>query len=350
MHSRIADTFTDSLTKLTTQEQKAVKTTAFDLQINPANPGMQLHKLDKVRDPNFWSVRVNRDIRLIVHRTDKSLLLCHVVHHDDAYDWAARRKLQTHPKTGAAQIVEIRETVQEIRVPKYVEVEQPKAALFNKMADEELLGYGVPTEWLDDVRQADEDSILDLADHLPHEAAEALLSLAVGERPPVAPAVAPGEDPFAHPDALRRFRVMQDVEELERALEYPWEKWAVFLHPSQRQMVEGDYTGPARVSGSAGAGKTIVALHRAVFLTRTNPDARVLLATFSEPLANVLRTKLRALLSNEPRLAERLEVYAMNAIGQRLYTSNFGPPNLASREVIQNLLQFKNPTRIALEF
>jgi len=108
MNFRIADTFTSSLAKLTAEEQKAVKTTAFDLQMNPASPGMQFHRLEKVKDPNFWSVRVSRDIRMIAHRTDASLLLCYVDHHDKAYQWAARRKLETHPKTGAAQLVEIR--------------------------------------------------------------------------------------------------------------------------------------------------------------------------------------------------------------------------------------------------
>ena len=63
---------------------------------------------------------------------------------------------------------------------------------------------------------------------------------------------------------------------MQRALDFPWEKWTVFLHPEQRQWVERDYTGPARVSGSAGTGKTIVALHRAAHLARTHPDARVL--------------------------------------------------------------------------
>ena len=61
---------------------------------------------------------------------------------------------------------------------------------------------------------------------------------------------------------------MTNVEELQRALDFPWEKWTVFLHPEQRQWVERDYAGPARVSGSAGTGKTIVALHRAVHLAR----------------------------------------------------------------------------------
>lgn len=338
MEFRIADTFTDSLAKLNNEEQKAVKTTAFDLQLNPANPGMQFHKLDKARDARFCSVRVNSDIRLIVHKTQASLLLCYVDHHDEAYRWAERRKLETHRHTGAAQLVEIRETVREIAVPKYVEVEQPKPLLFAKISDDALLNYGVPVEWLKDVRVANEDTVLDLASHLPSEAAEALLNLATGATPQITTPLAAGTNPFDHPDALRRFRVMKDVEELERALEYPWEKWSIFLHPAQRQIVEADYSGPARVSGSAGTGKTIVALHRAVFLARSNPESRVLLVTFSETLANALHTRLKRLISNEPRMAERLEVHAMNAIELRLYTANFGRPNIATTELLQQMI------------
>ena len=122
----------------------------------------------------------------------------------------------------------------------------------------------MPAEWLDEVRNADEDSLLGLADHLPSEAAETLLELAVGGTPPIISPAIPTADPFDHPDAQRRFRLMTNVEELERALNYPWEKWAVFLHPAQRQVVEGDYNGAFRVAGSAGTGKTVVAIHRAV--------------------------------------------------------------------------------------
>jgi len=196
----------------------------------------------------------------------------------------------------------------------------------------------VPAEWLGDVRNADEDQLLEIADHLPGEAAEALLELAIGGRPR-RPAVAIGAiDPFDHPDAQRRFRVMADADELALALEYPWEKWAVFLHPAQRYIVEKDYNGPARVSGSAGTGKTIVALHRAVHLARSNPDARVLLTTFSDTLANALRVKLRRLISNEPRLAERLEVHAIDGIGERLYEMHIARPMIATREHARQLL------------
>jgi hypothetical protein len=338
----IADTFTDSLGRLTAEEQKAAKTTAFDLQVNPAHPSLQFHKLDKAKDPRFASVRVSRDIRLIVHRTQSSMLLCYVGHHDAAYSWAERRKLETHPATGAAQLVEVRETIEEIKIPKYVEVEQPaapKPLLFARVSDEKLLGYGVPSEWIGDVRGATEDTLLSLADHLPSEAAEALLELATGGAPPPAIRQPAAAGPFEHPDAKRRFRVISNAEELERALDFPWERWTVFLHPQQRSLVERDYGGPARVSGSAGTGKTVVAVHRAVHLARSDPEARVLLTTFSDALANALRMMLRRLIGNEPRLGERIDVQSMHAIGRRLYERLIGPPKLASREAVTQSLR-----------
>ena len=193
-------------------------------------------------------MRVSSDIRIIVHRSDASLLLCYVDHHDKAYDWAERRKLETHPTTGAAQLVEIRETVKqkEIVIPVYVTADVAEElktaalqrALFADVTGDELLSYGVPVEWLDDVKAATEDTLLGLADHLPAEAAEALLELATGGKPRVVQTVTTVANPFDHPDAKRRFRVMTNIEELERALDFPWEKWTIFLHPEQRQLVE----------------------------------------------------------------------------------------------------------------
>lgn len=386
MELRIADTFTGSLAHLTGDEQKAVKTTAFDLQMDPSSPGLKFHKLDKAKDRNFWSVRVSKDIRLIVHKTQNSMLLCYVDHHDKAYAWAERRRLEAHPKTGAAQMVEIRETIQEIFVPQYRGVPAPaKRRPFTDLSDYELLAFGVPTDWIEVVRAADEDELLTIAEHLPGEAAEALLDYAVGgvpssveresigvsdgqadsdahallvtleeEEPEVGISSFPANqgnvpdltvdrdalnESFEHPDAKRRFRTIESPEELQRALDYPWDKWTVFLHPEQRALVERNQSGPARVSGSAGTGKTIVALHRAVYLTRTNPDGRVLLATYSEPLANALATRLRRLISNEPQLGDRIDIGAIPTVGARLYKSLVGPVKLAPRATVVQLMK-----------
>jgi UvrD-like helicase C-terminal domain/AAA domain len=342
MNFLIADTFTDSLGRLTSQEQKAAKLTAFDLRMDPSAPGLSFHKLDRAKDPNFWSIRASSDLRLIVHRTAASLLLAYVGHHDAAYKWAERRKIERHPTTGAMQLVEVRERVEEvpILVAKPTEAPAPivKPKLFDNLRKFELMAFGVPEEWVNDVRAADEDTLFDVIGHLPQEAQEALLKLAVGERPET-PQPAPAEaDPFAHPDALRRFRVFTNADELRRALDYPWEKWAVFLHPSQLTLVERNYSGPARVSGSAGTGKTVVALQRAAHLARVHPRETVLLTTFSKALAGALQVKLRSLTASEPTLASRIVVKAISDVGLDLYAERFGPPRLATAVEIEDSL------------
>ena len=245
MEFRIADTFTDSLSRLTAQEQKAVKTTAFDLQMNPASPGLKFHRIDRAKDPNFWSLRVNADIRLIVHKSASSLLLVYTDHHDDAYKWAERRKIERHPTTGAMQLVEIRERVEEIAAtpPGAVVAEAPEPApappkpkLFANLRKFELMAFGVPEEWVDDVRAADEDSLLDVITHLPQEAQEAILRLAVGEKPEPPKPLPIEADPFTHPDAQRRFRILTNVEELERALAYPGKNGPSSCTPSSAHL------------------------------------------------------------------------------------------------------------------
>ena len=341
MQFRIADTFTASLGRLPNDQQKAAKTTTFDLQTNPSQPGLGVHRLANARDPDFWSARVNLDLRIIFHRAGDDVVLCYVGHHNDAYRWAERRKLETHPTTGAAQLVELRQVVQEIAVPVYVETPvtpSPKPPLFAHIPDDQLLGYGIPAEWLEDARAANEDSVLDLAEHLPTEAAEALLELAVGKYPQPSLPAASGADPFDHPDALRRFRVMHDMGELAAALEYPWEQWIVFLHPEQQAMVERHYNGSARVSGSAGTGKTVVALHRAAYLARVNPSARVLLTTFSDALARLLQTKLGLLVNHDEAILKRITVASLDAVALDLYGMRFGNPKLAQRRDVERLI------------
>src|SRR5690606_29347519 len=110
------------------------------------------------------------------------------------------------------------------------------------------------------------------------------------------------------PDARRRFLTVDSADELQAALDAPWDKWSVFLHPSQRAVVDRTYNGPARVSGSAGTGKTVVALHRAVRLIRRDDSARVLLASFSEPLANHLKAKLAILAGPDTTIVPRITV------------------------------------------
>ena len=146
-----------------------------------------------------------------------------------------------------------------------------------------------------------------------------------------------GASPFDHPDAQRRFRVLEDVEELQRALDYPWDQWAIFLHPSQRCTVVQEFNGPARVFGSAGTGKTVVALHRTASILSKNSRAKILLTTFSWPLANALEHKLRLLTGGN---GSNVTILPFEAVARDLFTLAFGhTPRAASGEQIKGVLE-----------
>lgn len=335
-----ASTFTKALNRLTASEQKQVKITAFDLAQEESGNGLQLHRVEAA--PGFWTARVSQDIRIVLHKEGERTLLAWVGHHDDAYRWAERRRLVPHERTGAMQLVEIVERAEErlVYTEKVDDAARAPAAVhrpFAELSDDDLLNVGVPRDWLEAVRAADEASVDGLFATLPDEAAEALLDHATGGRlqDHVAMRALPGTDPFAHPDAQRRFRAVDGLEELKAALDAPFAQWAVFLHPAQRAPVTRDWKGPARVSGSAGTGKTIVALHRAVHLAK-RAEARVLLTTFSKPLAASLADKAALMTEALQELRQRLFVRAIDQAACELYTNAFGQqPNLATASQVR---------------
>ena len=342
-----ASTFADALAKLSHNEQKQVKITTVDLMIDPKGAGLSLERLNRAGDDKVWSARVSQDLRIILRRDGDDDLLAYVGHHDDAYRWAERRKFIPHERTGAMQIVEVVER-EEARplvyagrrdgegAPPAGEIVQP----FWALSDDQMLDVGVPRDWLQPVREMAESEIDTLFARLPAEAAEALYDFATGgklEDHIVKPAE-PGADPFAHPDAQRRFRVLDNVEELQAALDAPFEKWAVFLHPIQRELVQRKVTGPTRITGSAGTGKTIVALHRAVHLAERNATASVLLTTFSQELADALTAKLDILTQAQPELRDRITVRPLDGAAVKLYTEQFGHPNRATSSQIRAMI------------
>jgi superfamily I DNA/RNA helicase/mRNA-degrading endonuclease RelE of RelBE toxin-antitoxin system len=314
----IADSFVASLNKLDAALQPLVKQKAFDFQLNPENPGFKRHRLENSKDKHFWSIRINDDIRIIIHRRDDTDVLCYTDHHDPAYRWAEKRRLDIHPDTGAAQFVVIDERVEEVvrRVIREVEEERP---VFGKYEPDYLQALGVPVELLDALRHIGASRLAELIDLLPEEAAERLLDLAEGRPVPRPQHI--GGDPFAHPDAQRRFKVIDTNDELRQALDAGWEKWVVFLHPDQRAAVEKSFGGPAKVSGSAGTGKTVVALHRAAHLARAG-QGRVLLTTFSSTLAARLEQHLDLLLPRTDPARSNIRVVHLHKLARDIWVES----------------------------
>ena len=321
----LAQSFMKQLKRLPAREQGLVSTQVLDLQADPTAARHSLHRVDG--NAGWWSAYVNGDLRIILRREeDGTMVLCWTDHHDAAYLWARRHQLMRHPVTGAMQLVEIPEVraqpqpVGTVPAPEPTRPRRcPCEAL--QITREDLLRLGVPEIWIDPVLQAeDEDALLDIGEyHLPPLAAEAVLKIAVGERPEV-----PEEDESPAVEAWnpQDWWVLSEDDDLKAALENEnWDSWCVYLHPSQRAIARKLYKGPYRVCGSAGTGKTVVALHHAKYILEQQPESRVLIMTFSENLADDLRRRCVPLLS--PRQLERCEVRTLEAFALDLYDRVF---------------------------
>ncbi len=301
----IAPQLFQSIAQLPAADQARVIEFVGTFQANPAHPSLRLERVNRARSRGIWSGRVGRGVRAILYKDGDTWAILHAAKHDDAYDWAERREVGRHSVTGSLQIVESVETVREVERVIEVLVQPQQAPVFEASDDDYLLSLGVPETWLPTLRQVrDDDQLLVVCEKLPPDVAERLFDVAAGEFV-TPPAPLPPERPVIEAtDTQRRFYLVEDAEGLAAALEAPMERWIAFLHPSQRALVERDFAGPAKVSGSAGTGKTVVAMHRARNLTQQGEE--VLLTSYVTTLCENIERNLRLLCT--PAELERINI------------------------------------------
>lgn len=328
----IGDGFLESFAQIPKAKQKKVMEFVAKFRHNPAASGINYEKLTDARDPNFRSVRIDQDYRGIVLKPDQGnvYVLLWVDKHDDAYGWARRHRCNIHPNTGVLQLLEVQQTDMAEPLISGLPLKPGGGEAFEnplfELPDETLLSLGVPREYLGFVSQLSSVEALEsIEKSLPVEAFEALYLLAAGtpldeilQEYAAKKATQPvNTEDFAealeHEGSRRRFYVVGNEMELLEMLEAPLEKWRVFLHPSQRRLVERHWNGPVRVLGGAGTGKTVVAMHRAKWLAGqlSGVDGRILLTTFTSNLATDIQENLRKICS--PDELRRIEVRHIDA-------------------------------------
>jgi hypothetical protein len=304
----ISDDFLRCFAAIPQAKQKSVVKFVTRFRENPTSGGINYEKINDAADANMRSVRIDQDYRGIILKPDQGDVYCllWVDKHDDAYDWARRHKVAIHPDAGNIQVFESSHLAAAALAP------APKrTSLFGKLKDRELVRLGVPEELLPNVRAIDSDETLDaLQVQLPADAWEYLFLYNAGE--PYEALIADRELPpkvdtadFAAALELsstkRNFVVITEDSDLQALLSAPLAAWRVFLHPSQRKLVERDWNGPVRVLGGAGTGKTVAAMHRAVWLARNRyagaEGKPILFATFTRTLAEDIRFQLGAIAS-----------------------------------------------------
>ena len=313
----MSDDFFRSFADIPRDRQQAVIKFLSQFRQNPTSPGINYEKIRDAADPAMRSVRIDQNYRGIVLKPDRGNVYCllWVDKHDDAYDWAARHRVAIHPELGNIQVYEsvhAAEAAPPAPAP-------PRASLFARLKDRELLRLGLPEESIARVRAVTTEGELDaLEAHLPDDAYEALFLYAAEE--PYDNLIRDREKPETvdttdfvvalERDATKRhFLVLTEDSDLEALLAAPLAMWRVFLHPSQRKLIERDWNGPVRVLGGAGTGKTVVAMHRAVWLARKYadlPGKPVLFTTYTRTLADDIATQIAMIAT--PAERDRIEV------------------------------------------
>ena len=315
----ISADFLNAFAALPRQIQGKVTEFMNKFRNDPNSPGINYEKLNACQDKKICSVRIDNTYRGIVVRQPETgvYLLLWVDHHDEAYAWAKNKKCEVNPKTGAIQIYDM------IVTPQVVPAEQD-IMLFSEVSDKNLLELGLPEDMLSFVRGIkDAEDFYGKKSNFPADAFETLSWLVEGFPLDEVKALAKEEqeagkvsdnlaDALESPETLKSFVVVDGEEELRRIMAEPLEKWRVFLHPTQRKIVNKNYSGAARVLGGAGTGKTVVAMHRAKHLASGLQDKeRILFTTYTANLASDIKDNLRKICTLDE--LRRIDVINMDA-------------------------------------
>jgi len=351
--------FMDSFVKagFPSKDQRRVNSAFSQLMKDPSHPSLSLERLRKTKDRNFWSARVTGGIRMVLYRKNASYILCFVGSHDNAYRWAENKSVGVTTE-GAIEIIEDdKSPIYELRPADGTgehdgaaaadeldggETDTSKDFVFRNFSDAQLLSFGVPEYGLSIIRDiGTPEDLLDVAlpwgDDIVYENLEMCFlgddPLALSNREDIKRAA---ESVFGK----RKIYPIVDLEDtaaLQSAMKQPWEKWLIFADSTQKDIINQKHSGPAKIYGSAGTGKTVVALHRAGRLARQPgiKDNKILLLTFSKTLANDLKEKLDLLIGNSGSIRSKVNItdfltYALSKYGE----FNPGNPAKAAEDVL----------------
>lgn len=314
----ISSDFLNAFAALPRQIQGKVTEFINKFRNNPRSPGINYEKINNGCDNKICSVRIDDTYRGIVVRQEETgvYLLLWVDHHDDAYAWAQRKKCIINPATGNVQVFDI--------TTEMPETSDDSKKLYENISDKDLVALGIPDEQIPLVRTiVSEEMLHSLKNSFPEDAYEVLEWLANGFTVEEVSQLFKTDEDYAENDSnlataldnarsQKSFVIIEGEDELRRIMAEPLEKWRVFLHPTQRNIVNKNYSGPARVLGGAGTGKTVVAMHRAKYLaSKVEGKERILFTTYTTNLAGDIRENLRKICTTEE--LRRIEVINLDA-------------------------------------
>ena len=324
VQSAMSIDFLDALGRLPRHQQKGARSLISKFTRNPTSPGLNYETIHGAKDRQMRSLRIDESYRAIVHRPveGNTYMLLWADKHDEAYRWAKRHQCDVNPETGAIQVYQPQTVTPPSTQGTIKHGLPPPQGPFASLRARELTRLGVPAALAAQVRGwTGENDLERNKERLPLEAYESLFFYLAGDsyeklvrdREVRADPVDPNDLATAllRDDSRSRFVLIHDEVELEAMLNAPLEKWRVFLHPTQRKLVERERNGPVRVLGGAGTGKTVVAMHRARWLANQEDSGKILFVTFTRNLAIDIENNLRQICGEKEM--KRIEVRTLDS-------------------------------------
>lgn len=303
MRLLIGDKFFDSFIQLPKRIQKKVVEFQDKFKENRKSAAINLESISTFKDQSLRTARIDQKYRAIIGtikgREDYYILW--VDNHDEAMAWAENKTFEWNDVTNTPQLYTVETAEKEIETePDWANIygyEEPKKnEAITSLSEEELLKLGIPEKLVNEVNQIVSFAKLEkMEKRLPDDVFENLFYLLDGVT--YSEVIDEVEQSKQSEDgdslAFKRFYVEVDDELLERMLEGDLEKWSLFLHPSQRSLVNKDFNGEVKVTGGAGTGKTVAAIHRLKYLVdKYGSNRNILFATYTNSLKRNLESQI----------------------------------------------------------
>jgi hypothetical protein len=276
--------------------------------------GMHLEPIAQFNDSSMRTARIDDNYRAVIGLIDDNAYLLYVGTHENAYNWGIRKKIVWNDYTQACQLVTIQQISETIV---HTENKEEEIYPYANIPTDKWLSIGVPNDLVEQVKQIKSLDDLEILEQcLPTDAFENIYNLLDGENiDDIIADIIEGqakenEDQLLSNNNKRRFVELTDDDALQRILDNDMDKWQLFLHPSQQKLVDANYKGTMKVSGGAGTGKTVAAIHRLKHLA-SNPNANILFTTYTRTLRENLEELVKKMDINRGR-------YTINNIDQVL--------------------------------
>jgi superfamily I DNA/RNA helicase len=306
-------------------------TTSFYAKFNEdfRRNAIHLEPIKQAKDRRIRTARLNQAWRaILLQADDNEFVLLDVAPHDEAYrrikviSWGVN---PTFANFEVSYLDELESAAQSAAAGPATAVSPDGPGVLDPYTDAQLIDLGIRPELLPALRPlVAEEQILALAEGLDDRIAQIVVDLAVGVDYDIVmeKITRPGasRDDIDVSDIVAALRnpasqVTSTDAAVAKMIDADFQSWQLFLHPDQRRLVDNSYSGPARVSGGPGTGKTVVALHRTAKLARALPvgsDDRILLTTYNKRLKSDLERRLSALLDGEARA--RVDVFNIDSL------------------------------------